>query len=66
MVLRVPTSIIVADLLRDAPRDHVTLEWIVDRLGERSFGIIMLLIALIGLLPAVSWFAGPLLAVPAI
>lgn len=64
--MRVPTSIILADLLRDAPSDHVTLEWIVDRLGARSFGIVMLLIALIGLVPAVSWFAGLLLAVPAV
>jgi hypothetical protein len=66
MVMRGPTSIIVANLLRDAPSEHVTLEWIVDRLGERSFGIVMLLIALIGLVPVVSWFAGLLVAVPAV
>jgi hypothetical protein len=66
MVTRIPTLIILANLLPDAPSDHVTLEWIVDRLGERSFDIVMLFIALIGLMPVVSWFAGLLLAAPAV
>jgi hypothetical protein len=52
-------------LLHDAPKD-VTLNWIVDHLGERSFGIIMLIIALVGLVPGASPFSGILLAVPAI
>ncbi len=63
--MRVPTSIILEGLLRDAPSD-VTLEWIVANLRERSFGIVMLLIALVGLVPGLSPVVGILLAIPAI
>ncbi len=66
MEMRVPTSVILEGLLRDAPKDHVTLNWIIDHLGTRSFGIIMLIIALVGLLPGASPLIGILLAVPAI
>ena len=64
--MRIPTSVILEGLLHDAPKDHVTLNWIIDHLGARSFGIIMLIIALVGLVPGASAFIGILLAVPAI
>jgi len=64
--MRVPTSVVLEDLLHDASKDSVTLNWIVDRLRARSFGIVMLLIALVGLLPGASPFVGILLAIPAI
>jgi hypothetical protein len=63
---RVPTSTILENLARDAPTGEVTLGWIVGNLRERSFGIVMLLIGLLGLLPGVSAFAGVLLAIPAV
>lgn len=63
---RVPTSVVLETLVRNAPSEEVTLGWIVGNLRERSFGIVMLLIGLVGLLPGVSVFAGILLAVPAI
>jgi hypothetical protein len=44
----------------------VTLGWLMDRLGDRSFGVVMLLLALLGLLPGVSVLAGVLLAVSAV
>ncbi|MEO3429265.1 exopolysaccharide biosynthesis protein [Pelagibius sp. CAU 1746] len=65
VAMRVPTSIILEGLLRDAPSD-VTLEWIVANLKERSFGIVMLLIALVGLVPGLSPVVGILLAIPAV
>ncbi len=65
MASHAPTSVILDNLLQDAPSDHITLEWIIDRLGERSFGILMLLIALVGLVPVVSSIAGLILALPA-
>jgi hypothetical protein len=64
--LRVPTSEIVAALLRDVPGDEVTLAWIVGQLRDRSFGIVMLLIALVGIVPGVGTVAAFLLALPAI
>lgn len=63
---RVPTSVILEGLVRDAPDGDVTLEWIVGHLGERSFGIVMLLVALVGLLPGIASLVGVLLAIPAI
>lgn len=63
--MRVPTSVILQELLRDAP-DDVTLEWIIANLRERSFGIVMLLIALLGLVPGLSPFVDLLLAIPAV
>ncbi len=48
---RVPTSIVLNKLLDEAEGETVTLDWIVERLRDRSFGIIMLLIAVVGMLP---------------
>lgn len=56
---------ILEKLMHDAPAESVTLGWIVENLRERSFGIVMLIIALVGLLPGASLFAGLLLAIPA-
>lgn len=61
-----PTSVILERLIRAAPGDTVTLAWILANLGERSFGIILLLVALLGLLPGASLLMGALLTVPAV
>ncbi|GGJ41767.1 exopolysaccharide biosynthesis protein ExoD [Neoroseomonas lacus] len=42
---------------------QVTLNWLLERLGDRSFGIVLLLLAILGLLPGVSAVAGILLMV---
>lgn len=63
--MRVPTSVILADLMRDAPRE-VTLAWMVANLRERSFGIVILLIAVVGLVPGLSPVVGIMLAIPAL
>lgn len=65
MAARVPTSVLLDDLLAGAPGGHVTLEWLVGRLGDRSFGVVLLVLALVALLPGVSAVAGVLLMVPA-
>jgi hypothetical protein len=62
---RVATSVVMKDLLADLPAERVTLAWLIDRLGDRSFGIILLLVALLGVLPGVSAVAGVLLVIPA-
>jgi hypothetical protein len=65
MQARVPTSIVLSDLLgRDAP-EQVTLTWLMGQLSERSFGIVLLLLALVGLVPGLSLLAGVLLLVVA-
>jgi len=65
MQAHVPTSVILQELVKSAPADHVTLAWLLDSLRERSFGIVMLLMALVSLVPGASAFIGILLAVPA-
>ncbi len=63
---RLPTSAILQDLLAEAEGETITLEWIVAHLRDRSFGIVMLIIALVGLVPGIATVAGLLLAAPAI
>ncbi len=61
----VPTSVILARLVRDAPAGHVTLAWLMDYLRTRSFGIVLLLLGVCGLLPVLSTLAGLLLFIAA-
>jgi hypothetical protein len=65
MPLRLPTSVVLDELLGSLCSGYVTLDWRMGKLGSRSFGIVLLLLALLGLLPGVSAIAGLLLAVPA-
>lgn len=61
-----PTSVVLDGLLDHVPAEHVSLDWLMVRLGDRSFGFVLLLLALLGLLPGVSAVAGMLLIVPAV
>jgi hypothetical protein len=63
MTTRIPTSALLDGLLRDADAERVTLRWLVDRLGDRSFGLVMLLLALLGTMPGASAIVAPLLAI---
>jgi hypothetical protein len=49
----------------EVPADHFTLGWLVHSLHKRSFGIIMLIIALVAIAPGLSIVAGLLLMIPA-
>jgi hypothetical protein len=60
-----PTSVVLEQLLKRAPANEVTLAWLLDNLRTRSFGIVLLLLGVIGMLPVVSPAAGLLLAIPA-
>jgi hypothetical protein len=48
-----------------APAGHFTLGWLMSSLRRRSFGIIMLLLAVVAMAPGVSIVAGLLLMIPA-
>lgn len=65
-VSREPTSTVLEQLLSDAPGDDVTLAWLIDGLRERSFGIVMLILGLIALIPGASGVIGVLLMIPAL
>lgn len=56
-VAATPTSSVLQSLLVKTGRTNVALIWIVDELGERSFGLIMLLLALLTLVPGISYVA---------
>ena len=62
---RLPTSVVLEHLIRDAPADRVTLAWLIGHLRTRSFGMILLSLGVCGLLPVVSPVAGLMLAIPA-
>ena len=62
----IPTSAVLEQLFRDAPPDYVTIAWLIGSLHKRSFGLVMLLIALVGLVPGVGIFTGVLLGFPAL
>jgi hypothetical protein len=61
-----PTSALLARLVDEAPKDFVTLEWLIGHLQRRSFGPVMLILAIICAVPGIGMVAGLLLAFPAI
>lgn len=62
----IPTSEVLRGLLAEAPADWVSFGWLLDKLHKRSFGIVLLLLALIGLAPGTSPVVGLVLTIPAI
>lgn len=65
MKRHVPTSAILEQLLRDLPADSVSFEWLLTRLERRSFGVLLLILAIAGLVPGAGIFIGTLLLFPA-
>ena len=62
----IPASVVLQRLHDEVPADHFTLAWLTNNLHKRSFGIIMLLIALVAIAPGLSIIAGLLLMIPAV
>jgi hypothetical protein len=61
-----PTSVALDRLIAEAPAGGVSVDWIVDRLDERSFGLMMLVLGVFGLVPGIATIAGLLLLFPAV
>jgi len=59
------TSVVLQQLHDEMPSDYITLGWLMDRLHKRSYGMIMLLLALVATVPGVCIVAGLLLMIPA-
>jgi hypothetical protein len=59
------TSVVLQRLQDEAPADHFTLSWLVVNLRKRSYGMLMLVLALFAIAPGVSFVAGLLLMIPA-
>jgi hypothetical protein len=60
---RVPTSEVLQGLLDEAPAEHFTLDWLVGSLPQRSFGVLMLLLGLLAMVPIGSMVPGLLLTI---
>jgi len=62
----VPTSVVLQDLSDRVPVDRFTIGWLLERLSRHAFGIVILLLALVGMVPGVCVLAAILLLVPAV
>ncbi|HLH97051.1 MAG TPA: exopolysaccharide biosynthesis protein [Xanthobacteraceae bacterium] len=62
----VPVSVLLQELLDDAPVDQFTLDWLIGSLPERSFGILMLILGVVAMVPVGSMIPGLMLAVLAV
>ena len=62
----VPTSVTLTQLLEQAPKDQVSLGWLIDHLQKRSFGLLLLILSVLGLAPGVATFIGFVVAIPAV
>jgi hypothetical protein len=56
------TSEVLRALINEAPRDEFTLGWLIGNLPHRSFGAIILFLAIVAMVPVVSIPAGLLIA----
>ena len=62
----VPTSVQLARMLDRAEGARVSIAWLMAQLGRRSFGLTLLVMAVVGCVPGLSTFVGLLVAWPAI
>ncbi|HEX2890373.1 exopolysaccharide biosynthesis protein [Vineibacter terrae] len=65
MDIRPPTSSVLRCILHEAHGEHMTLASMLEALGDRSFGVVMLLLGLLALVPTLSIVTGVLLMWPA-
>jgi hypothetical protein len=62
----VPTSVHLSKMLDRAEDARVSIGWLMEQLGRRSFGLTLLVMAVIAFLPGASTIVGLLVAWPAI
>ena len=59
----VPASVVLETLHLAAPKDEVTVRWVLDHLDRQSFGVVLLLLAIVAVVPGICSFAGLLIAI---
>lgn len=62
----VPTSVHLSRMLDRAQDDRVSIAWLMEQLGRRSFGLTLFAMAVIAFVPGASTIVGLLVAWPAI
>jgi hypothetical protein len=65
-IAHIPTSAVLQDLADNAPAGQFTIRWLLRRLNRRGFGIVILLLAVVGMVPGISVLAALLLLIPAL
>jgi hypothetical protein len=61
-----PTSVQLSRMLDRAEGPRVSIGWLVEQLGRRSFGLTLLMMAVVGFVPGASTVVGLLMAWPAV
>jgi hypothetical protein len=61
----IPASVVLQRLHDEVPPGHFTLRWLTGSLRRRSFGMIMILLAVVAMAPGIAIVAGLLLMFPA-
>lgn len=61
----VPASVILQKLHDEAPAGHFTLDWLMGSLHKQSFGLIILVLAVVAAAPGICLVGGLLLLIPA-
>jgi hypothetical protein len=61
-----PTSVHLARILDRAEQPRVSVGWLMQQLGERSFGLTLFMMAVIAFIPGASTVMGVLIAWPAV
>jgi hypothetical protein len=61
----IPASVILQKLHDEAPSGYFTLDWLMSNMHNQSFGLIMLVLAIVAVAPGISVVGGLLLLIPA-
>lgn len=61
----IPASVILQKLHEEAPPGYFTLDWLMGKLQKQSFGLLMLVLAIVAAAPGICLIGGLLLLMPA-
>jgi hypothetical protein len=64
--LQIPVSKLLARLTAEAPPGRIDLGWFLAKLEQRSFGLLVLVMAIVGLTPGIASLSGFLLTIPSV
>jgi hypothetical protein len=62
----IPASDVLQKLHHDAPPGYFTLDWLMGKLQKQSFGLVMLVLAIVAAAPGICLVGGLLLLIPAL
>jgi len=61
-----PASAILAEIVEACGQDTVSVDWIICRLSDRSFGVVLATLGVLSLIPGAAILAGLLLLYPGV